>query len=167
MIHGDPLSGDKRLAVPVHFCNDSAPRFAATSVHTTHIRYVYPHSLQRLPVNYMPGFKTIGYVVPALLAVAGSYATPFQNRGVDEIISQCKHNFAYAFSLFPISHFHWYRAPTTDTNPTGYYSYAFDGGPTLLNTALVNKFDSVGGKTTFCSFNISSVKTERSLTVVC
>lgn len=34
------------------------------------------------------------------------------------------------------------------------HSYTFDDGPYLWNTDLVNKFDSVGAKTTFCTFNI-------------
>lgn len=68
----------------------------------------------------MLGLKTIRFVVPALLAVAGTYAAPFQKRGPTQVISKCKHNFAYASSLFPINDFHWYRAPTTETNPKGY-----------------------------------------------
>ena len=35
------------------------------------------------------------------------------------------------------------------------HSYTFDDGPYLWNTDLVSKFDSVGAKTTFCTFNIS------------
>lgn len=68
----------------------------------------------------MPRFKTIIFVVPALLAAAGTYATPFQQRGLElNIFTTCKHNFAYASFLFSVNHFHWYRAPTTNTNPSG------------------------------------------------
>ena len=49
----------------------------------------------------MPGFKTLTVVVPALLSAAGTYAAPFQKRGLNQVISQCNHNFAYVSSLFP------------------------------------------------------------------
>ena len=102
----------------------------------------------------MPGIKTITIVVPALLAAAGTYAAPFQTRGMDNIIHQCNHNFAYASSLSPVGPFYWCRAPTTETNWILHDRYTFDDGPYDWNTDLVNKFDSVGGKTTFCSFHI-------------
>ena len=68
----------------------------------------------------MPGIKTIPLVVAALLAAAGTYAAPFRTRGLDEVVTQCNHNFAYASSLSPVGHFHWCRVPTMETNP-GYY----------------------------------------------
>ena len=106
LIRGDPFSGDKQLVVrgrifdPCSLYNYSAPRFIATCVHTRHIHYVFPHSLRRFSINCMPGFKTIGFVVPALLAVAGTYADD-STTALAHLISQCKHNFAYAPSLFP------------------------------------------------------------------
>ena len=102
----------------------------------------------------MPRLKTITFVVSALLAAAGSYAAPFQQRGLDKVIEQCKHNFAYVSFLFPTNHVRWYHAPTTKTNPVA-KSYTFDDGPYKWNTDLVKKFDSVGAKTTFCSFHLS------------
>ena len=53
----------------------------------------------------MPSFKTITFVVPALLAAA-AYAAPLQQRGLDKVITQCKHNFAYPSFLSPVNHFH-------------------------------------------------------------
>ena len=64
----------------------------------------------------MPGIKTLTVVGPALLAAAGAYAAPFQKRGMDQVVSQCKHDFAYVSSLSPVTD----RAPTTKTNPRGY-----------------------------------------------
>ena len=149
---------------PVHFATTQHPHFIATCVHTRNIRYVYP---QRFPTNYMPGFKTIGFVVPALLAVAGTSATPFQKRGLDQVISQCKHNFAYASSLFPISHSYWYRAPTTETNPKDYIvTPSMVARPCWTLSSWISSTVSMA-KLLFVRSIFLSVKNERSLTVVC
>lgn len=52
-------------------------------------------------------------IVSALLATAGAYAAPFQKRGIDQVVSQCNHNFAYVSSLRPVIH----RTPTAETKP--------------------------------------------------
>jgi len=53
----------------------------------------------------MTGIKAISLVVSALLAAAGTYAAPYQRRGMDKVISQCNHNFAYVLSLFTVRHY--------------------------------------------------------------
>jgi hypothetical protein len=42
----------------------------------------------------MPGIKPMNIIVTALLATAGAYAVPFRKRGMDQVVSQCNHNFA-------------------------------------------------------------------------
>ena len=51
----------------------------------------------------MPGIKAMNIILPALLATAGAYAVPYQRRGMDQVISQCKHNFACVSPLLVIS----------------------------------------------------------------
>ena len=50
----------------------------------------------------MPGIKAMNIILPALLATAGAYAVPYQRRGMDQVISQCKHNFACVSPLFAV-----------------------------------------------------------------
>ena len=98
--------------------NDSAAHFVATRVHTHRIRYLYPLLLQIFRTSRMPRLKTSTFVVAALLAVAGTYADPFQQRGFDEVFQQCQYKFVYASFLFPANYFRRYQAPTTKTNPS-------------------------------------------------
>jgi hypothetical protein len=101
----------------------------------------------------MLGVKTIIVnIVPALLvlAAAGAYAVPFQKRGLDQVVSQCKHNFAYVPREWLRTEFPLRRLVLT-IEALHMRSYTFDDGPYQWNTDLVNKFNSVGGKTTFCS----------------
>src|SRR5258706_2694229 len=78
----------------------------------------------------MPGFKTITTVVPPLLAAAGTSAAPFQRRGLDQVVSQCNHNFACVSSVSPLT----CRAPTTETNPRG-YGYIIVTPLTMVHTS--------------------------------
>lgn len=64
-----------------------------------------------------------------LLGAAAAFAAPAgnQKRGLAQVVSQCKHGFAYTW----------------------------DDGPYIHNTDIVNKFSSRNGKTTFCEYPFS------------
>jgi len=139
--------------------SNSRPALPTQRHSRTHART--PHSLliPTFITNIMPGIKTITRLVPTLLALAGTYAAPFQRRGMDQVISQCNHNFAYVSSLAGA------QLPLRSLIPSA-YSYTFDDGPYDWNTDLVKKFDTVGAKTTFCPFQYFSPIENSTLMIV-
>ena len=70
------------------------------------------------------------------------------------------------FFLFPISHFHWYRVPTTETNPKGYIvTPSMVAQPRWTLPLWISSAVSMA-KLLFVRSLFSSVKNERLRTVV-